>query len=61
MTKEEEKEVSAILSRLLAVIHRMTPDQTRILMGVDERMRREELTAKDLELLRSVDKAVRGA
>lgn len=60
MTTEEEREVSALLSRLLEVIHRMTPEQTRILLAVDERMRREELTGRDLEELRSVEKALRG-
>lgn len=57
LDKEEEKELSALLSRLLGTIHRLTPQQTQAVMDVDEHMRREELTHEDLEVLRSIEQA----
>ncbi len=58
--RDAEREISSLLSRFIATIHKLTPPQASVVLDVDEHMRADTLSRKDLTLLRDVAQAVEG-
>ena len=60
LNQEEEREISRLLSRFIGTIHKLTPLQATAVLDVDEHMRADSLSRKDLSLLKDVERAVDG-
>jgi hypothetical protein len=60
LNREEEREISRLLSRFIGNIHKLTAPQANVVLEVDEHMRADSLSRKDLILLKDVERAVDG-
>lgn len=61
LTQEERKEIFHLLGELSAAIHRLSTTQVRTVMGVDDHIRKNELSGRDLDALRAVQQQYQAA